>query len=322
MQYSIDHVPIHDAAKLMPLMSEIEFVALREDIRVYGVFEKLKFLDGKLLNGRHRLRALAELGIPFEPYIEDLPISTEPYDCAISINDKRRHFSLSQKAMVAAKYMVVLTAANKAKRTKNLKKGPHAPEVSEMTPRGAMKSRTIAAQRLGVSETLVGYAARVLQSEQTELIAQVEEGLISLIEAIALLKPIPPKKPNPRQRSLPKSALTDAPPAPVLAIPTTTRTEPPEPSVQSVYTQLEGLQWEEKQKLLEVLLREVRLQKPPFSIEGLSDMTDAQRVRYVAGYFGRNRAAVYLNRYGFKRKGKHTWKNYSVNKILNQKDPR
>ena len=51
------------AAQVFPLLQGDEFQALCEDIREHGLQEPIKVLDGRVLDGRNRLRACPRVGV-------------------------------------------------------------------------------------------------------------------------------------------------------------------------------------------------------------------------------------------------------------------
>jgi hypothetical protein len=80
---------IHPLADLIPPMSASEFDELRASIQAEGLRLPITLhTEGRILDGRHRYRACAELGLvpPTETFV-----------------GKRRHLDESQRAMVAAK---------------------------------------------------------------------------------------------------------------------------------------------------------------------------------------------------------------------------
>src|SRR4051812_1988319 len=54
---------IHEVALLFPVMSDAEYAALRESIRAIGLTDPIWTWQGKIIDGRHRLRVCIELGI-------------------------------------------------------------------------------------------------------------------------------------------------------------------------------------------------------------------------------------------------------------------
>ena len=97
----------HPLANIFPLMAADEYVALKNDIRQYGLREAIWILDGQILDGRNRFKACQEVGVTpiFKEYEGD-----DPTAFVVSFNLKRRHLSESQRAMVAAKLEKYLKA--------------------------------------------------------------------------------------------------------------------------------------------------------------------------------------------------------------------
>ena len=93
---------IDPVANLLPEMSEEEFQGLKLDIETNGQKEPIiqDMSTGRILDGRHRLRACNELGIP--PYVERKEVD-DPLQFVLSLNVHRRHLNESQRAMIAAK---------------------------------------------------------------------------------------------------------------------------------------------------------------------------------------------------------------------------
>jgi len=53
---------IHPLAELLPEASSEDYKTLKESIRLRGVLEQMWVFEGRLLDGRHRYRAVTELG--------------------------------------------------------------------------------------------------------------------------------------------------------------------------------------------------------------------------------------------------------------------
>lgn len=94
----------HPLAALMPAMTDDEYALLREDIASHGLLSPIVTLDGLVLDGRHRLRACAELGI--EPQFEDYD-GDDPLAFVVGINLYRRHLTIPQRAMLAVEIEAV-----------------------------------------------------------------------------------------------------------------------------------------------------------------------------------------------------------------------
>lgn len=117
----------HSLATLFPLIEGEEFDELVADIREHGIRERIALLNGAILDGRNRYRALAwlvstgEILGPGWGHREGLHLTEEellpenvwfwtfcpdidgdPVDFVISRNLKRRHLTPSQRSMLAA----------------------------------------------------------------------------------------------------------------------------------------------------------------------------------------------------------------------------
>jgi hypothetical protein len=112
-----EHLPVHPAAELFPLMSPAEIEALAEDIAKNGVVDPIVIWrkDGdSLLDGRNRLDAMAHAGLigindegQFHNVKSGRPIDChfyggsdcnhDPYALALSLNVHRRHLTAEQK---------------------------------------------------------------------------------------------------------------------------------------------------------------------------------------------------------------------------------
>jgi ParB-like chromosome segregation protein Spo0J len=93
-------MPFHPAAEMIPPMSDEEYADLLADIREHGQRQKIVVdAEGRVLDGRHRLRACVELGI--EPHIEPYLGGDSPVEFVCSLNLRRRHLTQSQLAAIA-----------------------------------------------------------------------------------------------------------------------------------------------------------------------------------------------------------------------------
>jgi len=93
----MDELRVSEIAKQMPSMTDAEYAALRESIAAYGLFEPIWLYRGEILDGRHRYRACVETDTPIRTreYDGDMPVTF-----AAQLNVRRRHLSLTQRAIL------------------------------------------------------------------------------------------------------------------------------------------------------------------------------------------------------------------------------
>lgn len=177
----------HPLADLLPPMLPHAFEQLRHDIEVNGQRTAIVLLDGKVLDGRHRVRALINLGRGGN--VADFPRDQDARAYVLSVNVQRRHLSTAQSAMVAARLVTT-------------RQGAHAAD-SEVTQEAA-------AAMLSVSIRYVRDAQWLIEHDEA-LADEVFTGNLSLAAAIRRARP-----PVQRERA-PRPVLID--PHPPVAAP-------------------------------------------------------------------------------------------------------
>ena len=102
---------LHVACAALPPMSKAEYRELKADIQVHGQRNAIVTYKGELLDGRHRERALVELGIT-PKYVEWQPLhdNDSPALYVCSMNVRRRHLTASQRAILGAEILPKLEA--------------------------------------------------------------------------------------------------------------------------------------------------------------------------------------------------------------------
>ena len=151
----------HEYAQLFPPASDDELIAMADDIKVRGLLCPVITLDGRVLDGRNRLRACEMAGV--EPTFRQYT-GTDPLADVISWNLKRRHLSPSQHAVIASE----IANMRQGERT-DLQPSANLPKVSQAE----------AAQIVGVSERLVRDAVKV-RNDAPELHEQVKAGRLTV----------------------------------------------------------------------------------------------------------------------------------------------
>jgi ParB-like chromosome segregation protein Spo0J len=165
---------IHEAANLFPPMSDAEFAALRESIRVDGQTDPIWTWQGKVIDGRHRLRACNELNI--EPKMCEWDGKGSLIAFVVARNLTRRHLDESQRAMVAAR----LKPAFEQDARQRVMAGK---ELDPQTNLSGGQTRAQAGEVLNVSGTSVTNACRVLKLGIPELISAVDRAEIAVSKA-------------------------------------------------------------------------------------------------------------------------------------------
>lgn len=164
----------HPIANIFPLIEDQEFADFVEDIRTRGLADPIVLLDGAILDGRNRYRALQELrpGLtpPDEPSFFIEFDGTDPLAFVISKNLKRRHLNIPQRADVAAK-MATLPPWRPSNKAANLP--------------GSIP-QDVAAKTLSISERAVRMAKRVHEAGVDELRAALTRGIIATDTAAQL----------------------------------------------------------------------------------------------------------------------------------------
>lgn len=189
------NLEFHEAANLFPLMEGKDFADLKADIEANGLKEKPWTWEGKILDGRNRYNASKALG--FDPPTREWDGKGSPVAFVASMNLHRRHLSVAQRSMIAAK--IATTRWGDSTRMTESTKG-------SKEPLGINNGE--AAKMMGVARMSVKRARTVRERGVPSLTAAVESGKISLNKAadVAVL-------PEPEQHRAVADLLTKPPPA-------------------------------------------------------------------------------------------------------------
>jgi hypothetical protein len=199
---------IHPLAEKFPAMPEKDFAELKESIRKYGVFEPFVINDkGQILDGRHRYRAIIELGrspiCQMVLFKSRYPKGVTEEQFIYDSNIHRRHLTDDQRVMLASVFLPYIkaeTAAAKAEsqlegRTSDGKPKLKDGSVSQDTdsPKNkhdtnAGKASTKLAAKAGVSRHKAEQAITVAENAP-KLVSAVAAGEMTLKEAAKQAKP-------------------------------------------------------------------------------------------------------------------------------------
>ncbi len=168
-----DDIVFHPAADIFPPMTDAQYHDLLEDIGEHGQREPI-WVDGegRVIDGRHRMRACRELGRSVEAreYHGDAKAITQ---FVLSLNLHRRHLDESQRSMVSA-------------RLANMKRGDNQHTGEDGTI--GLTSQAEAAEKLNVSTKSVKRATKVLSKGTPELVAAVDAGEVAVSAAAEVVE--------------------------------------------------------------------------------------------------------------------------------------
>lgn len=177
------HIEAHPAATIFPLMGGIELAGLVDDIRAHGLLEPIVLADGRVLDGRNRLRACELAGV--EPrFVMWEPNGMTPTEWVVSHNLHRRHLTTGQRAALA---LDLLPRLEEEARNRKATSGPGkyggeplSPESDEAVGRSDEKAAVL----VGVGRTTVADAKRIQKHDPTgEIVNQMRAGELNVQQA-------------------------------------------------------------------------------------------------------------------------------------------
>lgn len=126
----------HPAAELFPLLDAEGLTALTADIKAHGLREPIVLHEGRVLDGRNRLRACEAAGVA--PRFVQWSGEGSPWDFTWSTNAERRHLEAGHKAVLKLKALAATeewTSEQEAARARSLANIRRRPEVAPVPPR-------------------------------------------------------------------------------------------------------------------------------------------------------------------------------------------
>jgi len=197
---------VHEFANLVPAMSDQEYEAFREDIRVVGLREAITLYEGKILDGRHRQGACDETNTePRYTVFEGDRIAA--ITLVVSANIHRRQLTSSQRAILAVGIEESIAAEVWRRRNskisaskRRVKDGPTSDDgdddVGDMSvkPRQSrVRSSGIAGKIIGVGESQIAMAKKLSTIAKSlplagEMASAVRDGKVSLNAGAALAR--------------------------------------------------------------------------------------------------------------------------------------
>lgn len=171
----------HPIADVMPILTGKELKNLAADIAAHGIRNPIVLFEGKVLDGRNRLRAakMARVTPKPENFKDFEGTWEEAVDFAYSENITRRHLSVDQCAMLGAKLHA-------------LKVGRPAKSEGETV---SMETNSLSkiAEKVGVSRASVARAKRILDQGVPEVAHAVEAGEVG-VRAASDIVVLPPEQ--------------------------------------------------------------------------------------------------------------------------------
>lgn len=178
---TIQTIELHPLCTYFPRMSDAEFISLKENIQINGQTHPIYTLDGMILDGGNRYRALCELGIA--PVIIEYT-GSNPTQFILSSNLHRRHLTQGQSAaIVSASHSWVNAQAQD--------------NNAQLQDVAQLDSATSRAKQSGVGHRTQQLADKLVKEAPAELVKEVIDGKKSLNKAIKEISPPKPVVPKP-----------------------------------------------------------------------------------------------------------------------------
>lgn len=188
----------HEVADIFPMMSEIEFSGLVEDIRKNGQREPIWVHQEKIVDGRNRYNACREIGVI--PLVKEWNNKGSLVDFVMSMNFHRRQMNEAQRGSVGAKVKHIFEADAKKRQIELAGTRPNSDPSFKKSQGNEMpmtsieaigendRSATKAAKLVNSSRSSVERAGRVIRNGVPEIIESVDRGKLSLAKAEAISK--------------------------------------------------------------------------------------------------------------------------------------
>lgn len=158
----------HEYANIYPLLEGEEFTELKNDITQNGLLDAIILFEGKILDGRNRYRACRETNTPIRiiHFEKKYKNKVDPLDFVIAVNERRRHLTKDQKAIIYTEKILPLIEERARKRKlSQLKQFSEENAVStEIGTNGTKgKSTEILAKKTKVGRNKIGKAKKVIE---------------------------------------------------------------------------------------------------------------------------------------------------------------
>ncbi|MGO8992652.1 MAG: ParB/RepB/Spo0J family partition protein [Polyangiaceae bacterium] len=193
---------VHPVAELFPFLEGEELQELAESIRRNGLVHAVMLHEGKIIDGRNRLRACEIAGV--EPRFSEWTGDGDPSEWIFATNLQRRHLNPSQRALIGLELKKFYEGqAHERKWAGRPASGPSetaaADEVNvsaegHVTPEAALeaafkgKASEQAARAAGVSARSIERAEQLVAAAAPELVDAVRAGQATVWSAVEVAK--------------------------------------------------------------------------------------------------------------------------------------
>jgi preprotein translocase subunit SecD len=171
---------LHPLCTYFPRMSDDEFTSLKDNIQDNGQTHPIYTLDGMILDGGNRYRALCELGIA--PVMIEYT-GANPTQFILSSNLHRRHLTQGQSAAIVSASQSWVNA--------------QVADNSPLRSTAQLDTTTARAKQSGVGQRTQQLADKLVKEASAELVKEVIDGKKSLNKAIKEITPPKPVVPKP-----------------------------------------------------------------------------------------------------------------------------
>jgi hypothetical protein len=189
IEFTGKDLQFHPAANIFRMLGEEDFESLVEDIRKNGLREPIKLLDGKVIDGRNRYRAclMAGVEVTFKTITTD-----DPAAYVMSLNHHRRHDSLGEMALCAARAKEYYEC--EAKERQRLSEGAGNKGMVNLPYLSKGPARDKAGEAFNVSGKTVDHGTTVITKGVPELVDAVESKKVSVSKAASIAQEAPEKQ--------------------------------------------------------------------------------------------------------------------------------
>lgn len=182
---------VHPAADLFPMMPDEEIRQLADDIKANGQRLPVVLWQGRIVDGRNRVRACELVGIEPRTERREFADDADVARFVVSANIKRRHLNESQRAMLGARLEEIYAGPARERQAASQLRGrdtfgnPARSSARANLPEPT-RARDDAARDVSVSPRSVQAAKAVIQRGAPELVRAVDLGKVAVSTAAVI----------------------------------------------------------------------------------------------------------------------------------------